>query len=107
MARPLRIQYPGAVYHVIVMARGSHGQEIFQDNHDRQRFLETLGEAAAKVESREPDESAAGAKAASAPAQAGAAANWSRAMKQTGWSYFQDWHPTFPLKTAFDPDAVM
>jgi hypothetical protein len=32
MARPLRIQYPGAVYHV--MARGSRGQAIFGDNTD-------------------------------------------------------------------------
>ena len=30
MARPIRIQYPGAVYHV--MARGNRGQEIFQDD---------------------------------------------------------------------------
>src|SRR5580692_5412955 len=43
MARPLRIQYPGAVYHV--MARGSHGQAIFADDEDRKRFLETLAEA--------------------------------------------------------------
>ena len=43
MARPLRIQYPGAVYHV--MARGSHGQPIFADDPDRKRFLETLQEA--------------------------------------------------------------
>ncbi len=43
MGRPLRIQYPRAVYHV--MARGSHGQEIFADDADRQRVLETLGEA--------------------------------------------------------------
>ena len=43
MARPLRIQYPGAVYHV--MARGSHGQKIFADDMDRKRFLETLTEA--------------------------------------------------------------
>ncbi|HEV2435612.1 MAG TPA: transposase [Verrucomicrobiae bacterium] len=47
MARPLRIQYPGAVYHV--MARGNHGQRIFQDNRDRQCFLETLGEACEKT----------------------------------------------------------
>ncbi len=47
MARPIRIQYPGATYHV--MARGSHGQAIFQDDQDRQRFLETLGEACAKT----------------------------------------------------------
>ena len=43
MARPIRIQYPDAVYHEI--APGSHGPEIFQDDQDRQRFLETLGEA--------------------------------------------------------------
>jgi len=47
MARPIRIQYPGAVYHV--MARGNHGQEIFQDDQDRKRFLETLGEACEKT----------------------------------------------------------
>jgi len=35
------------VYHV--MARGSHGQELFQNDRDRQRFLETLGEACAKT----------------------------------------------------------
>src|SRR5713226_7782880 len=43
VARPLRIQYLGAVYHV--MARGSHAQPIFADNQDRRRFLETLEEA--------------------------------------------------------------
>jgi putative transposase len=47
MARPLRIEYPGAVYHV--MARGNHGQGIFQDDQDRQCFLETLGEACEKT----------------------------------------------------------
>jgi len=31
------------------MARGSHEQEIFQDDRDRQRFLEMLGEACAKT----------------------------------------------------------
>ncbi len=43
MARPIRIQYPGAVYHV--MARGSHGQAIYADDTDRRVFLQTLGEA--------------------------------------------------------------
>jgi putative transposase len=47
MSRPLRIQYPGAVYHV--MARGDHGQEIFQDDRDRKCFLATLGEACGKT----------------------------------------------------------
>ena len=47
MARPLRIEYCGAVYHV--MARGNQGQPIFRDDKDRWRFLETLGEAAEKT----------------------------------------------------------
>jgi REP element-mobilizing transposase RayT len=47
MARPLRIEYPGAVYHV--MARGNRGRSIFRDDQDRERFLETLGEACEKT----------------------------------------------------------
>ena len=47
MARPIRIQYPGAVYHVMV--RGNHRQAVFGDNADRRRFLETLGEACEKT----------------------------------------------------------
>jgi hypothetical protein len=41
MARPLRIEYPGAAYHV--MARGNQGRAIFKDDKNRLRFLETLG----------------------------------------------------------------
>ena len=41
MARPLRIQFDGAVYHVT--SRGNARQEIFLDDDDRTRFLETLG----------------------------------------------------------------
>jgi len=41
MARPLRIEYPGAVYHVT--ARGNGRQEIFHDDHDYRKFLEVLG----------------------------------------------------------------
>ena len=47
MARPLRIQYPGAVYHI--MARGNQDQSIFYDDKDRHSFLETLGEACEKT----------------------------------------------------------
>lgn len=43
MARPLRIEYCGAAYHV--MARGNQGRAIYADDQDRRRFLETLGEA--------------------------------------------------------------
>ena len=46
-AKPLRIQYCGAVYHV--MARGGHGQGIFGDATDRKWFLEALGEACQKT----------------------------------------------------------
>jgi len=47
MARKLRIQYPGAVYHV--MNRGDRRESIFHDDDDRQRFIETLGEACGKT----------------------------------------------------------
>ncbi|MDP4114369.1 MAG: transposase, partial [Bacillota bacterium] len=47
MARPLRIEYAGALYHV--MARGNQGHSIFADDKDRSRFLETLGEACEKT----------------------------------------------------------
>ncbi|MGD1085556.1 MAG: transposase [Verrucomicrobiota bacterium] len=47
MARPIRIEYPGAVYHV--MARGNQGRPIFRDDDDRRRFLETLAEAHTKT----------------------------------------------------------
>jgi putative transposase len=40
MARPLRIQYPGAYYHVT--CRGNERKEIFLDNLDRMVFLEKL-----------------------------------------------------------------
>jgi putative transposase len=40
MARPLRIEYEGAVYHVT--SRGNARQDIFADDHDRKAFLEVL-----------------------------------------------------------------
>ena len=40
MARSLRLEYPGAVYHV--MARGNQGQPLFRDDRDRRVFLEVL-----------------------------------------------------------------
>ena len=47
MARKLRVQYPGAIYHL--MNRGDRREPIFRDDGDRQRFLETLGEACGKT----------------------------------------------------------
>lgn len=43
MARPLRIEYPGAFYHVI--NRGNAGEDIFLNDRDRSKFLEYLEKA--------------------------------------------------------------
>ena len=43
MARPLRVQFAGALYHVT--ARGNERRSIFRDDEDRQKFLSTLEEA--------------------------------------------------------------
>ena len=40
MARPVRIEYPGAVYHII--SRGNNRAAVFRDDHDRKRYLEKL-----------------------------------------------------------------
>jgi putative transposase len=45
MARSIRIQYPGAQYHV--MARGNRRERIYRDEDDRRIFLKTLAEACA------------------------------------------------------------
>jgi putative transposase len=41
MARPPRLETPGAVYHVVV--RGNEQKAIFRDDVDRERYLERLG----------------------------------------------------------------
>ncbi len=43
MARSLRIQYPGAWYHVT--CRGNERAPIYQDGRDKKRFLKTLEES--------------------------------------------------------------
>jgi hypothetical protein len=40
MARPLRIEFAGALYHVT--ARGNARQNIYSDDVDRQAFLELI-----------------------------------------------------------------
>ena len=44
MARKLRVEYPGAIYHVTL--RGNWRQSIFKDDNDRERFLWRLAESA-------------------------------------------------------------
>ncbi len=43
MARPLRIKFPGAFYHVT--SRGNERKNIYKSKRDREKFLEYLGEA--------------------------------------------------------------
>jgi len=47
MPRQLRIEYPGAIYHV--MNRGDRREPIFKDDLDRERFLATLSQACDKT----------------------------------------------------------
>jgi len=48
MARPLRIEFPGAVYHVT--SRGNRGEPIFADDADRAALLQTVGDAAERFD---------------------------------------------------------
>jgi REP element-mobilizing transposase RayT len=47
MPRQLRIQYEGAIYHL--MSRGDRREEIFRDDLDRKSFLRALGAACEKT----------------------------------------------------------
>jgi len=46
MARPLRLEFPGAVYHVT--SRGNARQRIFLGDADRELFLDTLAHVIAR-----------------------------------------------------------
>lgn len=46
MARPLRIQYEGAVYHIL--SQGNKGEYIFSEDKDKETFLEILKKGAEK-----------------------------------------------------------
>ena len=47
MARPLRYEGAGAVYHV--MARGDGGKNVFEDDKDRHAWLDLMGRAGARI----------------------------------------------------------
>ena len=47
MARPLRIEYAGALYHVT--SRGDRQEAVFDDDQDRRAFLHVLGEVVSPV----------------------------------------------------------
>ncbi|MFZ5558109.1 MAG: transposase [Pseudomonadota bacterium] len=50
MARPLRIEFPGAVYHVT--ARGDRREPIFVDDEDRLTLLEVVAQALARFDAQ-------------------------------------------------------
>jgi putative transposase len=55
VARPLRVQFPGAIYHVTARLVGSWRDErlrLFRDDRDYGRFLEKLGRAVEEAEVR-------------------------------------------------------
>jgi putative transposase len=47
MPRPLRLEYAGAIYHV--MSRGNRREAIFRDRKDYETFVGTLAEACGKT----------------------------------------------------------
>jgi len=47
MPRQLRVEYPGAIYHV--MSRGDRKRAIYLDDGDRQDFPKALAEACQKT----------------------------------------------------------
>jgi len=48
MGRPLRIEYPGAVYHVT--SRGDRQEPIFRDDSDRQRLLDVVDQTMGRLD---------------------------------------------------------
>ena len=48
MARPLRLEFPGAVYHVT--SRGDRREPIFEDDEDRDAFLAVVAQAFARFD---------------------------------------------------------
>ena len=50
MARPLRITYPGAFYHVT--SRGNERKAVFKSERDREKFLEYLESATLRYDAR-------------------------------------------------------
>ena len=50
MARPLRLEFHGALYHVT--SRGNRQESIFLDDADRQNFLDLLGKEVSRLVER-------------------------------------------------------
>jgi REP element-mobilizing transposase RayT len=50
MARKVRVEYPGAIYHLTV--RGNGRAELFEDDDDRRYLLGQIAEAASTYQVR-------------------------------------------------------
>ena len=50
MSRPLRIEFPGAIYHV--PPRGDRRETIFEDDVDRQALLDVLAQRAGRFDAQ-------------------------------------------------------
>lgn len=50
MSRPLRIEFPGAVYHVT--SRGDRREAIYRDDDDRVRHLEVIAQGLDRFDAR-------------------------------------------------------
>ena len=48
MAHPLQLEFSDALYHVT--SRGDRREAIFEDDDDRQRLLEIMGQAVASAD---------------------------------------------------------
>ncbi|MBX3698144.1 MAG: hypothetical protein R3F08_06180 [Dokdonella sp.] len=51
MARPLRVEFAGALYHVT--SRGDRREDIYLDDGDREMFLEVLAEVCDRSRDRD------------------------------------------------------
>jgi hypothetical protein len=47
MARPVRLEFGGALYHVT--ARGDRRESIYEGDADREHFLEVLGQVVGRI----------------------------------------------------------
>ena len=50
MSRPLRIEFPGALYHVT--SRGDRREDIFVDDNDRARLLAVVAQGLARFDAQ-------------------------------------------------------
>ena len=50
MSRPLRLEFPGAIYHVT--SRGDRREAIYADDEDRATFVTVLGQAADRFDAQ-------------------------------------------------------